>query len=90
MAFTAAHGVKLQHCKPHGSLYNMAGKDMDLAMAIAGGHLQCGQGRDPLGLAGSKMLEAGKQVGLRVASEVFADRPIRRTAPWCPAASPAR
>ena len=37
MAFTAAHGVKLQHCKPHGSLYNMAGKDMDLAMAIAEG-----------------------------------------------------
>jgi len=30
MAFTAAHGVKLQHCKPHGSLYNMAAKDMDL------------------------------------------------------------
>ena len=27
-----------------------------------------------MGLAGSKMLEAGKQVGLRVASEVFADR----------------
>ena len=27
-AFTAAHGVKLQHCKPHGALYNMAGKDI--------------------------------------------------------------
>ena len=27
-----------------------------------------------MGLAGSKMLEAGKQLGLRVASEVFADR----------------
>lgn len=35
MAFTAAHGVKLQHCKPHGSLYNMAAKDMDLSLAIA-------------------------------------------------------
>ena len=35
MAFAAAEGIKLQHCKPHGALYNMAGKDMDLALAIA-------------------------------------------------------
>ncbi len=73
-AFTAAHGVKLQHCKPHGSLYNMAGKDMDLAMAIA----EAVAAVDPdivlLGLAGSRMLQAGKQAGLKVASEVFADR----------------
>ena len=35
MAFAAAEGIRLQHCKPHGALYNMAGKDMDLALAIA-------------------------------------------------------
>ena len=34
-AFCTAQGVKLQHCKPHGALYNQAAKDMDLAMAIA-------------------------------------------------------
>ncbi len=30
MAFAASNGVKVQHCKPHGSMYNMAAKDMDL------------------------------------------------------------
>ena len=74
MAFTAAHGMKLQHCKPHGSLYNMAAKDMDLSLAIAEAIAEVDKDIILMGLAGSKMLEAGKQVGLRVASEVFADR----------------
>jgi UPF0271 protein len=74
MAFTTAHGIRLQHCKPHGALYNMAAKDMDLALAIAEGIASVDRDVILLGLAGSKMLEAGKQVGLRVASEVFADR----------------
>lgn len=74
MAFTKPHGMKLQHCKPHGALYNMAGKDMDLALAIAEAVAEVDTDVILLGLAGSKMLEAGKQLGLRVASEVFADR----------------
>lgn len=74
MAFTAAHGVKLQHCKPHGAMYNMAAKDMELAKAIAEGIYSVDKDIILLGLAGSKLLEAGEQAGLRVASEVFADR----------------
>lgn len=74
LAFTASHGVKLQHCKPHGALYNMAGKDMDLALAIAEAVAEVDKDIILLGLAGSKMIKAGKEVGLRVASEVFADR----------------
>ena len=72
LAFTAAKGVKLQHCKPHGALYNMAAKEMDLARAIAEAVAEVDKDIILMGLAGSKMLEAGKQVGLRVASEVFA------------------
>ena len=34
-AFARSAGVKLQHVKPHGALYNMAGKNYDLALAIA-------------------------------------------------------
>src|SRR5262245_29834366 len=30
----AAEGVRLQHVKPHGALYNMAARDRDLADAI--------------------------------------------------------
>ena len=74
MAFTAAHGVKLQHCKPHGALYNMAAKDMELSLAIAEGIAEVDKDIILMGLAGSKLLEAGRKAGLRVASEVFADR----------------
>ncbi len=73
-AFTTAHGVPLQHCKPHGALYNMAAKDPALAEAI----VQAIQEVDPqvilLGPSGSALLTAGRKAGLRVASEVFADR----------------
>ena len=74
MAFAAAEGIRLQHCKPHGALYNMAGKDMDLALAIAEAIAEVDKNIILLGLANSKMIDAGKQLGLRVANEVFADR----------------
>ena len=74
MAFAAAEGIRLQHCKPHGALYNMAGKDMDLALAIAEAIAEVDESIILLGLANSKMIDAGKQLGLRVANEVFADR----------------
>ena len=41
-----------------------------------------------MGLAGSKMLEAGKQVGLRVASEVFADRAYQADGSLVPRSKP--
>lgn len=74
LAFTAAYGVRLQHVKPHGALYNMAAKDLELAVAIAQGIAAVDREVILMGLAGSKLLEAGRQVGLPVASEVFADR----------------
>ena len=74
MAFAAAEGIRLQHCKPHGALYNMAGKDMYLALAIAEAIAEVDKNIILLGLANSKMIDAGKQLGLRVANEVFADR----------------
>lgn len=88
LAFTAAHGVKLQHCKPHGALYNMAGKDPELAAAIAEAVVSVDQDIILLGLAGSKMLEAGRQVGLRVASEVFADRAYQADGSLVPRGKP--
>lgn len=74
LAFTKANGIKLQHVKPHGALYNMAAKDEALAKAIAEAIAEVDKDIILLGLAGSKMLEAGEAAGLRVASEVFADR----------------
>lgn len=74
MAFTRAHGVAIQHVKPHGALYNMAAVDYKLALAIAQGIYEVDSTIVFLGLSGSKMIEAAQDVGLRTACEVFADR----------------
>ena len=88
MAFTAAHGVKLQHCKAHGALYNMAAKDLELALAIAEAVYSVDRDIILLGLAGSRLLEAGRKTGLRVASEVFADRAYQADGSLVPRTQP--
>lgn len=88
LAFATANGVKLQHCKPHGALYNMAGKDEALATAIA----EAVASVDPeiilMGGSGSMLLTAGKKAGLRVASEVFADRAYQADGSLVPRSKP--
>ncbi|SJZ85398.1 LamB/YcsF family protein [Garciella nitratireducens] len=73
-AFVQGKGIKLQHVKPHGAFYNMAAKDRELAMAIAQGIYEVDSDFILVGLAGSELTKAGKEVGLKVANEVFADR----------------
>ena len=70
----AAEGARLRHVKPHGALYNMAARDQGLADAIARATLAVDRHLVLVGLSGSRLLEAGRNVGLAVASEVFADR----------------
>ena len=70
----ASEGVKLQHVKPHGALFNMAVKDAGLADAIARGVAAFDRSLILFGLPGSEILNAGRRAGLRVAAEVFADR----------------
>lgn len=74
MAFASAMGEKLQHVKAHGAMYNMAAKDYSLAKAIAEAIYEVDKDIILLGLANSEMIKAGKDIGLKVASEVFADR----------------
>ncbi len=73
-AFCDAAGVPLHHVKPHGALYNMAGKDIVLARALCEGIYAVDKNLPILGLSGSKMLEAADAIGLPSFSEVFADR----------------
>lgn len=87
-AFTASNGIRIQHCKPHGALYNMAGKDMELALAIAEAVAEVDKDIILLGLANSKMIEAAQQVGLRVANEVFADRAYQADGSLVPRSKP--
>lgn len=74
LAFTKAAGIHLQHVKPHGAFYNMAAVDEKLAVAICEGIYEVDPELILLGLAGSKHITAAQKVGLRSASEVFADR----------------
>lgn len=70
----AAEGVRLQHVKPHGALFNMAVRDAALADAIARAVAAFDRSLILFGLPGSEILAAGRRAGLRLASEVFADR----------------
>ena len=69
-----AEGVELHHVKPHGALYNLAAKDRELANAIARAIKTVSGDLVLVGLAGSGLIEAGIEVGLRVANEGFPDR----------------
>jgi UPF0271 protein len=73
-AFARSAGSGLAHVKPHGALYNMAVKDAEVARAVARGVARAGDGLVVVGLAGSVMIEAVREAGLRVAREGFADR----------------
>ena len=72
--FARAEGVELTHVKPHGVLYNMAAQDRGMADAIARGVAHLNKDLVLVGLAGSRLVEAGLEAGLRVAREAFADR----------------
>lgn len=88
MAFAAAHGVKVQHCKPHGALYNAAARNAELAKAIAQGIAEVDRDIILLGLAGSELVKAGQQIGLSTACEVFADRAYRADGSLMPRSQP--
>jgi UPF0271 protein len=70
----AGEGVRLQHVKAHGALYNMAARDRSLADAIARGVAAVDASLILLGLPDSDLLRAGEGCGLKVAAEGFADR----------------
>ncbi|WP_438482783.1 5-oxoprolinase subunit PxpA [Oleiharenicola lentus] len=67
-------GARVVHVKPHGALYNLAARDVALAEAVASAVLEADPALTLFALAGSKLSRAGEKLGLRVASEVFADR----------------
>ena len=70
----AAEGARLHHVKPHGALYNMAAHDPALAAAIAKGVAAIDRSLILYGLPNSELLKAGRDAGLKVAAEGFADR----------------
>lgn len=72
--FARAAGARLVHVKPHGALYNQAAADPALASAIAAAVRAFDPTLVLVGLAGSRLIDAGRAAGLQVAREGFADR----------------
>lgn len=87
-AFCKKNGLTMQHVKPHGALYNMAGKDMAMAESICEAIGWYDENLILLGLSGSCMLEAAKKKGIRTASEVFADRAYQEDGSLVPRSQP--
>jgi UPF0271 protein len=70
----AGQGMKVTHVKPHGALSNMASVEAGMAQAIARAIKAVDRELIFLATAGSQMSKAGRDQGLRVAQEIFADR----------------
>jgi UPF0271 protein len=87
-AFARAAGVRLHHVKCHGALYNMAANDEALSEAMARAVKDLGGDVMLYALSNSKMMAIGKQHGLRVAGEVFADRGYADDGTLAPRGSP--
>ncbi|MDQ3198151.1 MAG: LamB/YcsF family protein [Verrucomicrobiota bacterium] len=73
-AIATSLGLRPQHVKPHGALYNMAARDPALADALAHALLAVDHGLILFAPAGSALARAAEAIELRVAREVFADR----------------
>jgi UPF0271 protein len=73
-AIAEACGLRPNHVKPHGALYNMAARDSELADAIARAAVSVDRQLIFFAPVNSALSRAGEAHGLQIAHEVFADR----------------
>ncbi|REI21092.1 LamB/YcsF family protein [Staphylococcus felis] len=73
-AFCDIQNVKMNHVKPHGALYQMGARDPKIAQAIAQAVKDVDSKIVLVGLSHSILIDEAKKLGLKTASEVFADR----------------
>lgn len=72
--FCKTHGTRINHVKPHGALYNMGAKNKEIAQAIAQAVYDFDKSLVLVGLSNTLLISEAETLGLRTASEVFADR----------------
>lgn len=76
-ALARAAGTRVTYVKPHGALYNRMAHDLPHADAVIDGILALDPQLALMVLAGSPLVAHAQARGLRVISEVFADRAYR-------------
>ena len=79
---------RLAHVKPHGSMYNMAANDENLAEAICNAVLKFDKEMILIVLAGTKWVNIAQNMNLQVAQEVFADRAFAANGSLVPRGKP--
>ncbi len=84
----ADDNMRLHHVKPHGALYNMAARDKDIAQTIAKAVKDCDENLVLFGLSNSFLISEAKVIGLKTASEVFADRTYQADGSLTPRTQP--
>ncbi len=73
-AITESLGIKLQHVKLHGAMYNDMAFNYNKAKVAAEAIVRIDPDLIFVGLAGSEMIKAAEDTGLKTANEFFADR----------------
>jgi UPF0271 protein len=73
-AFVRAHGRALVHVKPHGALYHQAAASPEIARAVVSAVKRFDSKLILVGPPRSCLINGGREAGLRVATEAFADR----------------
>jgi UPF0271 protein len=86
--FVRSRGGRLTHVKPHGALYHSGAEFPDVARAIAEGVRRIDPGLVLVGAARSMLIGAGREAGLPVAEEAFADRRYRADGTLVPRGRP--
>lgn len=74
MGVAALAGAKVKYVKAHGALGNFAADDRGVADAVARATKAVDPGLALLAISGTEIEPAGRAAGLRVISEIFADR----------------
>lgn len=81
-------GMQVSHVKPHGALYNDAHHDAELAGLVAETVRSVDSKLAMVAAAGSSLLAAAKDSGLRAIAEAFADRRYRPDGSLVPRSEP--
>lgn len=81
-------GASMNHVKPHGALYNMSARDPELAYIIAHAILDFNPDLILFGLSGSHSIAEAQALGIKTASEVFADRSYQPDGSLTPRSQP--
>jgi 5-oxoprolinase (ATP-hydrolysing) subunit A len=80
--------IPVRHVKPHGALYNQAARDILMAKEIAQAVKDFDARLVLFGLSGSHSIHEAKAIGLKTASEAFADRMYRDDGTLAPRSQP--